>query len=305
MSHVSGFVSILGRPNAGKSTLMNALVGSKVAIVANKPQTTRTTIQGVWTQPDSQVVFLDTPGILKAETVFHRRMMQALHEALDSRDLFLFVVDATRPHSPEDEDALSLLSRSETPVILLLNKVDAVADKATLLPRIEALTKVREFEEVIPISALTGEGLDTLRKAILARMPEGPAYFPEDYLTDQPERFIVAETIREKILALTRQEVPHSVAVLVENWEEKGRLTHVDAAIHVERQGQKVIILGAGGAMLKQIGTQARQELEQLLDRRFYLALHVKVTPRWRENPAFLKELDWRAMLGAESAKDE
>jgi len=300
--HVSGFVSVLGRPNAGKSTLVNRLVGAKVAIVADKPQTTRTIIQGVLTRPGAQIVFLDTPGIHPAESAINRRMMQSIQEALDSRDLLVYVHDATRPLSEFDDGALALLKKASTPALLVLNKIDRLKSKSALAPLLDGFRQRHEFEEYLGLSAATGEGCDTLLSAIIARLPEGPAFFPDDYLTDSPERFIVAESIREKILLLTRDEVPHSVAVLVDQWEDKPHITRVAATIYVERPGQKIIIVGAKGAMLKRIGTEARLELEALLGRRFYLELFVKVQPGWRENPAFLRELDWRAVYGEPSA---
>lgn len=299
-SFVSGFVSILGRPNSGKSTLLNALAGAKLAIVADKPQTTRTTVQGVWNTPQSQVIFVDTPGIHQAESLINRRMMQSIGEALQERDLLIFVIDATRPATESDAKAVELIRGAGAPVFAVLNKVDAVQRKDSLLALIEQYRQWHSFEEFYPISALTGEGVDELRAAILARMPAGPAWFPPDYITDQPERFLASEIIREKILALTRQEVPHSVAVLIDEWKEEARLTRISATIHVERTGQKIIILGARGARLKEIGTQARVELESILGKRVFLTLFVKVSANWRENEQFLKELDWRAMIGNE-----
>jgi GTPase len=296
--HVSGFVSVLGRPNAGKSTLVNQLVGAKVAIVADKPQTTRTIIQGVLTRPGSQIVFLDTPGIHPAESQINRRMMKSIQEALDSRDLLVFVHDSTRPLSEADAQALGLLKKASTPAILVLNKIDRLKSRSALAPLLEGFQKQFAFEEYFPISASTGDGCPELLDAISARLPQGPAFFPDDYLTDSPERFIVAETVREKILLHTREEVPHSVAVLVDQWEEKPTITRVAATIYVERRGQKTIIVGAKGSMMKQIGTEARLDLEALLGRRFFLELFVKVQPGWRENPAFLRELDWRAVYG-------
>jgi len=290
----SGFVSILGRPNTGKSTLLNALLGSKVAIVSDKPQTTRTSIQGVLHRPGAQIIFLDTPGIHRPDTSLNKRMMAQVQEALDGRDLLLFLLDASRRVTAEDEQALALLQDVKTPALLLLNKIDCFRDKSQLLPLIERCQKLGEFEEFIPISALRGDGLDRLQKTILARLPEGPLYFPEDHLTDQPERFFAAELIREKILLLTREEVPHSVMVQIEQWEESDRLLRLGASIIVERNGHKAIVIGARGQMLKQIGTDARLELEPLLGRKIYLQLFVKVRPKWRENAAYLAELDWR-----------
>jgi len=299
---VSGFVSILGRPNTGKSTLLNALVGSKLAIVADKPQTTRTTIQGVLTKPNAQIVFVDTPGIHKADSLYNKRMMDTVRAALDERDLLLFLVDAARRPNTEDRQAVDVLRHTESPVLLVLNKIDRFRDKRNLLPLIEDYKALHPFADYLPVSALTGEGLDTLRDAIIARLPEGPQYFPPDHITDQPERFLVAELIREKILHETRQEVPHSVAVWIDSWEETPQITRIYATIHVEREGQKAIIIGAQGSMLKRIGTLARQEIEALLGRKVFLGLHVKVQPEWRENPGFLKALDWRTMTGGDDS---
>lgn len=300
--HRSGFVSILGRPNAGKSTLLNALLGTKLSIVADKPQTTRTTVQGVLTLPEAQIVFVDTPGIHDADTVFNRRMMESIKEALEERDLLLYLIDGTRRPGPEDEKSLELIKDTTTKVFALFNKIDLIEKKNELLPVIEAYSKLREFTEYFPISAETGEGLEALQAAILEQMPAGPAYYPDDYITDQPERFMASEIIREKILLTTRQEVPHSVAVLVDEWKEEGRLTRITATIHVERPGQKAIILGARGSLMKEIATEARLEIEKLLEKKVFLTLFVKVNPKWRENEAFLKELDWRAMIGGEAA---
>lgn len=300
--HRSGFVSLLGRPNTGKSTLLNQLVGQKLAIVADKPQTTRTTIQGAWTTKDAQVIFLDTPGIHESETLINRRMMQTIGEALQERDLLLLLVDVTRPPRAEDERAVALVAKAGLPAFAVLNKIDRLEDKRTVLTIIDHYRALHSFEEYFPISALTSEGLPDLKKAILDRMPVGPAYFPEDFVTDQPERFLAAELIREKILHVTRQEVPHAVAVLVDQWEETPRLTRIAATIYVERPGQKAIIVGEKGTRLKQVGTEARVEMENLLGRRIFLTLFVKVQPGWRENPSFLKDLDWRAMLGSSNA---
>jgi GTP-binding protein Era len=297
----SGFVSIVGRPNSGKSTLLNALVGAKLAIVADRPQTTRSSIQGVLTLPGAQVVFVDTPGIHKPDSAFNKRMMDTVRAALQDRDLLLYVADAVVPFCSADEEALTLLGKVTTPVLLLLNKVDRLKDKGLLLPLIDRYRSLADFAEYLPISALARQGLDELRRMIVGRLPEGPAYFPEDHLTDQPERFMACELIREKIIRETRQEVPHAAAVLIDHWEETGRLTRISATIYVERDGQKGILIGAGGATLKRIGTQARREMELLLGRKIFLELFVKVRPHWRENPAFLNELDWRSMAGGKA----
>jgi GTP-binding protein Era len=300
MPNRSGFVSILGRPNAGKSTLLNALIGTKIAIVADKPQTTRTVIQGVLAMPGAQIVFLDTPGIHKSDSLINRRMMQAVRTALEDRDLLLFLVDATVPFSEEDEHAAAVLKKANCPVLLVLNKIDRLKRQEDLLPLIETYRAVHPFEEYLPVSALTGTGLDRLKQAILERMPDGPLFYPPDYITDQPERFVAAETIREKVLHQTRQEVPHAVAVLIDTWEEKKNLLRVGASIYVEREGQKGIIIGSKGSMLKTIGSEARLDLEAFFGRKVFLELFVKVRPGWRESPEFLNALDWRAVSGVE-----
>ncbi len=294
----SGFVSIIGRPNAGKSTLLNALVGQKVAIVADKPQTTRTSIQGVLTTPGAQIVFLDTPGIHKADTPLNKRLMDAVRAALDERDMLLFVADAARGFGEEQRRAIDVARKAAAPVVLVLNKIDLLKDKAALLPLIEAYQQTFEFADYVPVSASKRDGLDQLREIIVGRLPEGPAYFPEDHVTDQPERFLAAELVREKALLLTRQEVPHSINVIVDKWEESPRLTRIFASIWVEREGQKAIVIGRAGSMLKRIGTLARQEMERIFGVKVYLDLHVRVQPGWRDNAVFLDALDWRTMAG-------
>ena len=298
----SGFVSLVGRPNAGKSTLLNALVGQKVAIVADKPQTTRTAIQGVLTTDGAQIVFVDTPGIHRPDSQLNKRLMDTVRNSLEERDLLLFLVHSTAPFGIQDQRAADLVCKTGTPVVLVLNKVDLLKDKALLLPLIEQYKATHEFADYVPVSALRRKGLDELRKVILDRLPEGPAYFPEDYVTDQPERFLAAELIREKVLAATRQEVPHSVTVVVDQWEETARLTRIFATIRVERPGQKAIVIGAKGAMLKKIGTLARQEMERLFGVKIYLDLHVRVQPGWREQAAYLNTLDWRTMAGKDDS---
>jgi GTP-binding protein Era len=298
----SGFISIIGRPNAGKSTLLNALVGQKVAIVADKPQTTRTSIQGVLTTPEAQVVFLDTPGIHKADSPLNKRLMDAVRASLEERDLLLFVADAAHGFQEQDRKAIDVARKTSAPVLLVLNKVDLLEDKAALLPLIEQYKAVFEFADYFPISASRRIGLDELLKAIVDRLPEGPSYFPEDYVTDQPERFLAAELIREKVLLATRQEVPHAVAVTVEKWEETPKITGIYATIHVERDGQKGIVIGAKGSMLKRIGTLAREEMEKLFGFKIYLDLHVRVQPNWRERADFLNALDWRTMTGEDDS---
>jgi GTP-binding protein Era len=297
---VSGFVSILGRPNAGKSTLLNGLIGMKLAIVASKPQTTRTAIQGVLNLPEAQITFVDTPGIHEPDSMFNRRMLDTVRSALAERDLLLYVVDATEPLARQDRQALELIKNARTQSLLLLNKIDRMKDKGPLLSLIEQYKSLYDFSDYIPISALTLEGLDILRKAIVSRLPEGPAYFPPDYITDQPERFLAAELIREKVLHETREEVPHAVAVVIDRWEDSPRLVRIFATIYVEREGQKRIVIGAKGSVLKKVGTEARREIELLLVQKIHLELHVKVRPKWRENVSFINAIDWRTMAGIE-----
>jgi len=298
----SGFVSLIGRPNVGKSTLLNALVGQKVAIVTDKPQTTRTLIQGVLTTPGAQIVFLDTPGIHRSDSALNKRLMDAVRASVEERDLLLLLTDASRAFGKEDRQALDLARKGRAPVVLVINKVDLVKDKAQLLPLIDQYRAVFEFADCVPVSAIRRDGIDQLKRAILRHLPEGPAYFPEDHVTDQPERFLAAELIREKILLATRQELPHSVAVSVDRWEDAGRLTRIYATIRVERDGQKAIVIGTGGAMLKRIGSLARQEMERLFGVRIFLDLHVRVEPAWRTKAAFLDALDWRTMAGDDDA---
>jgi GTP-binding protein Era len=298
MIHRSGFVSILGRPNAGKSTLLNAFVGQKVSIVADKPQTTRTAIQGVMTTEESQVIFVDTPGIHKSDSTINKRMMESVRASLEERDLIIYVVDATERFGEEDRRALSMLRPNGPPAILVFNKIDAVRAKHDLLPLMEEYSKQFDFAACLPISALKDDGLEKLRAEVIGRMPEGPEYFPADHITDQPARFLAAELIREKILIATRQEIPHATTVIIDKWEETPAIVRIYATIYVERDGQKAIIIGAKGAVLKKVGTLAREEMESLFGIRIYLDLHVKVESRWRENTAFLNALDWRTMAG-------
>lgn len=358
----SGFVSIVGRPNAGKSTLLNALLGQKLAIVTHKPQTTRTRIQGVLELPvrrkakgdggrlAAQVVLVDTPGVHKPETQLDKRMMQEVHDALESRDAVLFLVDVTHrlPETgehgsgnreqavesgaakrkpvrslgqhrralsrAEDEFALQLVRKLDCPVILVLNKMDALP-KAALLPLIAHWSALHDFADVIPISAKKREGLELLLDKLVHTLPEGQRYFPKDQVTDQPERFLVAELIREKILLLTGEEVPYAAAVVVERFEEpasakKGKdgklpVTRIAAAIYVERSGQKAILIGKQGSMLKKIGTAARKDIEGLLGTRVFLELFVKVQEEWRASRGFVDELDWRRQLEQIAGKQQ
>ncbi|HYV61172.1 MAG TPA: GTPase Era [Bryobacteraceae bacterium] len=297
MKHKAGFVSILGRPNAGKSTLLNALLGTKLAIVAPRPQTTRTAIQGVLTLPGAQMVFVDTPGIHESSTLLNKRMMDQVRASSDA-DVVLFLVDATAAFKEEDAQAVDLVKKTGAPALAVFNKVDKLRDKPKILALIERYQALHDFAAYIPVSALKGEGLDLLRKEILARLPEGPSLYPKNHLTDQPERFLAAEIIREKALHLTHQEVPHAVAVMVEHWEDTPALLRIAATIYVERPGQKAILIGAGGALLKKIGTLARREIEALVRKKVFLQTFVKVRPNWRQDPEFLAATDWRGMVG-------
>jgi GTP-binding protein Era len=343
----SGFVSILGRPNAGKSTLVNALTGEKVAIVTSKPQTTRTRVHGIVEveareggHSEAQIVFVDTPGVHKPGSQLDRQMMQVVYDALESRDLVLVMVDASRKlELPEPEEAASpdgeekaekrvnyanlesedafvfeLIRKLDCPVFLLINKVDLVP-REQLLPMIATLTERYPFAEVLLLSAKRRDGLEELIEKIVERLPERERIFPKDQFTDQPERFLAAELIRERILMETGEEVPYASAVVIEQWEEprpprpprmlKGNipapqklpLTKIAAAIYCEREGQKAILIGKGGAKLKAIGASARQEIERMLGTRVFLQLHIVVEPGWREKRGFLDTLDWRRQL--------
>jgi GTP-binding protein Era len=333
----SGFVSIIGRPNAGKSTLLNALTGEKVAIVTAKPQTTRTRIQGVvevpakkGKHPAAQIVFVDTPGVHKPSTQLDRRMMQEVHDALEQRDIVLLMLDATRElklpedsaenakHSrtgSEDKFALELIRKLDCPVLLLINKIDLV-EREKLLPLIARLSALHDFAAVVPISARKRDGLDRLITELVKRLPQGQRYYPSEQYTDQPERFLVAELIRERILMETGEEVPYASAVVIERYEEPpanakprkdGKLpvTSIAAAIYCERSGQKAILIGKGGAKLKAIGASARKEIESLLGTRVFLELHIIVEENWRESRGFVESLDWRRQLTEMGKKQE
>ena len=300
----AGFVVILGRPNVGKSTLLNRLVGAKIAIATPKPQTTRDAIQGVLTRPEGQVVFVDSPGIHEPSLELGRRMMREVRRATAGCHLVLLLVDASQPNHVGDQAAIDMVRQLEKPVLLAINKVDLLRAKQALLPQLEDYRKWHDFAELIPISAQKGDNLDALVRVILDRLPESPNYFPDDYITDQPERFLAAELIREQIILRTHKEVPHAVAVTVDAWEEEPNLLRLSATVYVERQGQKGIMIGARGEMMKEIGTRARNQLEALFGRKVFLELFVKVSPKWRDHPAFLKSLDFREMLGSDAGAE-
>jgi GTP-binding protein Era len=299
----SGFVTILGRPNAGKSTLLNALVGEKLAIVTHKAQTTRNRITGIVNvkrkgrRPAAQIVLVDTPGVHKPEDQLNKRMMQEVYDSLAGCDLILLIVDVQAKFGTGDEFVLEIAKRANTKTFLLLNKIDLI-DKTKLLAMIEEWSARHDFAQIIPISAAKEKGTDELLTAVATALPEGPKYFPEDQITDQPERFIVAELIREQVLINAAQEVPYASSVLIENYEEGKRLTRISAAIFVEREGQKGILIGQQGTMLKRIGTGARQQIERILGTKVYLELFVKVRAGWRDNPAAVEDaIDWHKQL--------
>ncbi|TCJ17312.1 GTPase Era [Rubrobacter taiwanensis] len=287
----SGFISVVGRPNVGKSTLMNRLVGAKVAITSPKPQTTRTTIRGVRNGPGYQAVFVDTPGSQKPRDALRRRMQERVVESMKESDVLLFVLDASQPIGKGDTYIAQLISRAGTPTVAAVNKVDLLRDRSQLLPVLERVAELGEWEDVFPVSAVSGENTETMLDRLVSLLPEGPRYFPEGTVTDFPEAFILAEYIREKALNILREEVPHAIAVEVEEVERKGEVTVIYAIIHVERPTQRMIVLGKDGRTIKTIGTQARKEVERLLGTRIYLNLTVKVTPRWRRDEKFLERL--------------
>lgn len=288
-----GFVALVGRPNAGKSTLLNRLVGTKLAIVSDKPQTTRTRILGVRQDEVSQIVFVDTPGIHRPLHRMNVRMMDAAVDSMRQTDLVVLVVDVTEAPGKGDRYVLDLLANVKAPVFLALNKIDRIK-KSALLPIIARHAKENRFQEIVPISAETGLNVDRLEAVILAALPEGEALYPDDYLTDQPERVMAAEIVREKVLQLTRDELPFSSAVLVDRFEEPGEpkgLLKLYCTIVVDRESQKPIVIGRGGEMIKRIGTAAREELERFFDSKVYLDLRVNVKADWRESDRVLHEL--------------
>ncbi|MGD1158113.1 MAG: GTPase Era [Terriglobia bacterium] len=297
-SFKSGFVAVVGRPNAGKSTLVNALVGSKVSIVTPVPQTTRNRILGILNRPEAQVILIDTPGVHKPFSRLNEQMMNFVRQALADRDLAVLIVDASEKFGKGDEFVIELLKKYTPRTILTLNKIDRV-NKPDLLPLMERYSNLYSFEEIFPISALHGEGLEELLAAVIQRLPEGPQYFPPDEYTDQPERFLASEIIREKVIRHTKHELPYVTAVLVDEFQEGEAITRLHATIVVEKESQKPIVIGARGARLKEIGTEARLELERLFPPKVFLELYVKVEPHWRDNRAVIAELDYRSEGGA------
>jgi GTP-binding protein Era len=291
----SGYVALIGRPNAGKSTLLNRLVGEKIAAVSNKPQTTRHRIQGIVTRPDGQIVFVDTPGVHKPGYLLNRRMMAAVHDAIMSVDLLVLMRDASVSTGNGDRFVLDLVKQSEKPAILVLNKIDKIKDKNQLLPLIESYAKEYDFEEIVPVSALKGDAVDNLLAQIVKHLPEGGPIFAEDELTDQPTRVLVAEMVREKILESTGEEIPYVTAVVTEMFDESDpELLKIYCAIFVEKASQKKIIVGKQGSRIRDIGTKARQDIEKLLGTHVYLRLFVKVVEDWRNREQNLEELGIR-----------
>jgi GTP-binding protein Era len=286
----AGFVTVVGRPNVGKSTLVNRLVGQKVAIVSSKPQTTRNRILAVMARPRAQLVLFDTPGIHKPMHEMNRRMVDTAVRSVGQGDLVLWLVEAGEKPGAGDRFVRDVLARAGRPVILALNKIDRMSRPA-VLPAIEAYRGLLECTEVVPISALKGDNVDRLEEVLLRHLPVGPALYPEDYLTDQPERFFVSEMVRERILHHTRQEIPYASGVVIESFKEEEGLVRIHAVVLVERDSQKAILIGKGGSMLKTIGTEARRQIEAFLGTRIFLGLFVKVRPDWRENQQILAEM--------------
>ncbi|WP_339250611.1 GTPase Era [Sporosarcina sp. FSL W8-0480] len=291
----SGFISIIGRPNVGKSTFLNRVVGQKIAIMSDKPQTTRNKVQGVVTTDESQLIFIDTPGIHKPKHKLGDFMVKAARNTLKEVDVIMFMVNANEPIGGGDRFIIDLLQNTKTPVFLVINKIDLVHPD-DLLTTITSYTEVYDFAEVVPLSALNGNNVERLMETLTKYLPEGPKYYPDDQVTDHPERFIISELIREKVLHLTREEIPHSVAVVIEkiDRDENRGLVDVAATIVVDRDSQKGIVIGKKGALLKEIGTKARHDIEMLLGSKVFLELWVKVQKDWRNKPGQLREFGFR-----------
>jgi GTPase len=286
----AGFVSVVGRPNVGKSTLVNQLVGQKVAIVSDKPQTTRNRILAVVNKPEGQIVLFDTPGIHKPMHRMNRRMVDTAEKSLGQVDLAVWVIDVTEAYGPGDRYVREVLKKADRPVILAINKIDRVP-KPKILSVIDQYRTLLDFVEVVPISARDGDNVDVLSSLLLKYLPEGPRLYPEDFLTDLPERFFVAEMVREQILRMTREEIPYTTGVVIESFKEEEGLVRIEATIFAERESQKGILIGKGGGMLKEVGTAARRQIEDFLGTKIFLGLFVKVRERWREDAAILDEM--------------
>ena len=290
----SGFVSIIGRPNVGKSTLLNNFLGMKLAIVSPRAQTTRNRIQGIYTTETEQIIFIDTPGIHKPKNELGNVMNEFAYSALDGTDLILMLVDASSPIGDGDKYIIEQLSKVNIPVILVLNKVDLVEDEVVLMNNLNSYKEAYKFAGGITLSATEGFNIDKLKDMIVDRLEVGPMYYPEDQVLDLPERFVVAEIIREKVLLKTKEEIPHSVAVTIESFKEKSKMIEINATIIVERPSQKMIIIGKGGNMIKSIGTDARRDIVKFLNQKVYLELFVKVETNWRNNKKYLKEFGYK-----------
>jgi GTP-binding protein Era len=291
-AHRSGFIALVGRPNVGKSTLLNQILGEKIAIISDKPQTTRTRILGVRHLPQAQLVFLDTPGIHKPLYRLNQRMVRVALEVLDEVDLVFFLVEATEGVGAGDRYVVERLKERAVPAVLVINKVDLV-QKGRLLPLIDAYRQMHEFAEIVPVSALTGDGVNRLVEIAVRFMPAGPVYFEDDVVTDQPMQLLAAEFIREKILQKTRDELPFSVAVQIESFTEEGQLARIAAIVYVEKESQKAIVIGKRGELLKAVGTEARIEMERLFGMKVFLQLWVKVKEGWRQDEQMLTALGY------------
>jgi GTPase len=290
MSHKSGFVALVGRPNSGKSTLLNQLIAEKVSIVSDKPQTTRNKILGILSLPEGQIVFIDTPGIHKPGYQLNKRMMQAVYDALEDIDLLLVMVDATTSFGRGDQYVIDLVKERQLKTILLLNKIDLLC-KEKLLPLISLYSQKYDFVEIVPVSALKQDNLELLTQLVLRYLPEGPNLYPEDQFTDRQERFLVSELVREKILLNTSEELPYTTTVLVERFQEESNIVRIHCSIYVERDSHKKIVIGNQAQRLRRIGTEARREIEKLLGKHVYLELFVKVKSKWRDDSRFLDSL--------------
>jgi GTP-binding protein Era len=288
-SRRSGFVTLVGRPNSGKSTLLNQLVGEKISIVTDKPQTTRNLIRGIVTRPEGQIVFVDTPGVHKPTHRMNSLMMKSVRDAMNEVDVLALIIDASQPFGKGDRYALDLIAEVAAAKVLILNKIDKVK-KPDLLPIMDMYSRLSKFEDIVPLSALRGENVETLLKVLFRLLPTGPALYPDDQLSDQQERSIAAEMVREKLIKLTEDELPYSTAVTIDRFEEAETLVRIFVTIHVERETQKGIVIGKGGRLLKEAGIAARQDLEKLLGRQVYLELRVKVRADWRDDENALRD---------------
>lgn len=291
MNEKSAFIAIVGRPNVGKSSILNRLLGTKLAIVSNKPQTTRTRIMGVWTEGETQLVFIDTPGLIKPKNSLGDYMVKSVTSSVADVDVCLLVVEANTKISKADEELVHRFKDLGVPALLAINKIDLLQDKSVLMEQIAKLSALYDFEAVVPVSAQDGNGMDALREELIALAEPGGHFFSEDTLTDQPERVIASEIVREKILRFTDKEIPHGVAVVTESMRDLGNLTEIDATIYCERATHKGIIIGKGGAMLKKIGSKAREDMERFFGCKINLRLWVKVKEDWRQRPQILTKL--------------